>query len=354
MNDQTRQLLLDALDLLAEMNAEGLRPTQAQARLRPLQGRYPGHAIDMVWEEEAYDGSVHYDLLLNHPGQGTVSLSLCSEPALPWPLRGVHRWSEKDLVRVNNTVLPVSQAIACLDFVWEQAPLVERLVNTCLVEEALARDPVELSDAEVQGALDAFRRARGLCSASNTETWMQQHGMTHERLEKVATDEATVAKLRDRVVAGRVEPYFEAHREDFDTVCCARLEFPDEASASRACAQFRSGRSDFFDLAQRLFLDRAQHERAAGELFVAVRRGEASPELRSALFAAPPGATVGPVPGDKGHTIFRVLSHVPACLNEKTYSAIKGILFDEWLAQRRAAARIEWYWGNAACTTSAR
>jgi hypothetical protein len=37
-------------------------------------------------------------------------------------------------------------------------------------------------------------------------------------------------------------------------------------------------------------------------------------------------------------------------LDERTRDAIETLLFEEWLAERREAARIEWYWGDAAET----
>src|SRR3989442_911758 len=112
MKATLQQTLIDTLDYLMTLSREGLRPKEAQTRLRLLQKRRPDIGMDLLWEEEAYDQSVHYDMLLHLAGQGTVSLSFCPDRAVPWPMRGVHRWSEADLVRVNNTVLRVFQAIA--------------------------------------------------------------------------------------------------------------------------------------------------------------------------------------------------------------------------------------------------
>jgi len=91
--------LTGVLEYLMALRRESIRPPEAQARLRHLQTRYPDSSIDLVWEEEVYDRSVHYDALVHLDGQGTVSLSFCPDQALPWPLRGVGRWSDKDLVR---------------------------------------------------------------------------------------------------------------------------------------------------------------------------------------------------------------------------------------------------------------
>jgi putative peptide maturation system protein len=354
MNDRLHQALSDTLDYLLALVRDGTRPEGAQERLRPLQEMHPDTPVELLWEEEAYDRSVHYDALLSLPGQGTVSLSFCPESALPWPLRGARPVSERCLVKVNTILLEVDQAMACLDFIWDEVRILNRLVNACLIQEALARDPIALSDDELQHALSAFRRAHKLYTAEETYRWMERHGLTHEQLERLVADDATVAKLRDRVTAGRVEEYFQAHRADFDTARIARLHFPDAESASQAFRQICSGAVDFYEAAERLF--RAAGERpsqSADGLFAVVQRRHASPELAAAVFAAAPGDLLGPVPTEEGPVVVRALSRTTARLDEPTRAAIKKILFEEWLEERRRAARIEWYWGNAARTGAA-
>jgi putative peptide maturation system protein len=354
MTAQLRQALTEGLDYLRTMAREGTAPEEARARLRPLRGRHPDTPLDLLWEERAYDAFTHYDLLLQLPGEGTVSLSFCADGGLPWPLRGVHRWSEKHLVRVNHIVLKVDQAMACLDFIWEEAPVMQRLLDACLIQEALEKDPVELSAEELQRALDAFRRAHRLYTAEDTRRWMERRGLTHEKLERLVGDEAKIARLRDRIAAGRVDDYFEEHRADFDTARIARMQFPDNESAVRTLRQIRSGELDFCEAAEHLF--QTAEERPSGapaELFAVLRRRHTSPELGAAVFAAAPGDLLGPVRTDEGHAVVRVLSVTPARLDEPTRAAIKKILFEEWLEERRRAARIEWYWGNAARTGAA-
>jgi parvulin-like peptidyl-prolyl isomerase len=83
-----------------------------------------------------------------------------------------------------------------------------------------------------------------------------------------------------------------------------------------------------------------------------IERREAAPEFREQLFAAAPGQLVGPVEGDAGYALMRVLSVQPADLDDRTRATIKKILFENWLAERRQAARIEWCWGNASNTSA--
>jgi putative peptide maturation system protein len=352
MNDDINQTVIEALHYLRELLREGAQPGEARERLRQLEARHPGTELDLVWAAEAYDGSIHYDVLLHRAGEGTISLSCCAEEDLPWPLRGVHRSSETDLLRVNDTILSVGQAVGYLEFIWEDVATLKELVNQCLIQEALDKDPVSISDADVQQTMDAFRRAKRLYTAKDTHRWMERRSMTHEMLDDHVRHGARIAKLRERVAAGRVEEYFEVHRTHFETVLVARLEFPSEESARRAGEQIRAGASDFYAEAQTLFQARAERS-GPGEaaMFAAVRRREAPAEWQP-VFAAAPRDVVGPLHAEKGgHVLVQVLSVRPPHLDEPTRDAAKKALFDEWLAERRRAARIEWHWGDVAQTS---
>jgi putative peptide maturation system protein len=338
----------ETLTCLMALSREGVRPAEARTRLHLLREKYPETGVELLWEEEAYDASVHYDALLRVPGAGTVSLGFAPDHALPWPLRGAHRWSERQLLRVNQQFLNVDQAIACLDFVWDDRRVIDRLVNVCLVQEALALEPIELSDEEVQQAMDGFRRAHGLYTAEATYAWMARRGMAHDQLERYVSDEALVAKLRERVTAGHVVSYLATHRAEFDTARIARIDFADEAEARGAAEQIRAGEIDFLAAAGRR-LSEADDRPEAAAAFAVVPRGQA-PAGWDAVFAAAPGELVGPLPAGDGFAVVRVLAVTPAEEGERTRHAVEKRLFQCWLDERRTAATVEWNWGNAEAT----
>ena len=277
MKDALLRAVLEATALLRTLADEEARPAGALARLRELQAAYPSLGIDLLWEEETYDVSVHYDLLLSRAGEGTVSVSYCADRGVPWPLRGVHRWREGDLVRVNETMLTVDRAVANLDFIWNEAPIVERLINACLIDQELSRDPIELSDEEHQRAMDAFRRAHRLYRAEDTHRWLERRGLTVEGLETLVANEALVVRLRERVTAGRVEGYFAEHRDEFDAARIARFEVAEATDAVRIATSIRESRLDFYAAAECQALARDGRV-CRGAFFELVRRGEASPE----------------------------------------------------------------------------
>jgi putative peptide maturation system protein len=348
MNEPMQHAVIDVLEFLVGLTRERAKPDTARGRLQGLRQRHPELTLDLLSEVENYDQSVHYDVLIRRTGEGTTSLSYCPEPAIPWPMRGVHRWSDADLVRVNSIVLKVDQAIALLDFLWEDTRLIERLLNTCVVQEELERAPIGLSDAEHQRALDEFRIANKLFSADETRAWIERRGLTQEKLESYVQHKAVLAKLRDRITADRVEEYFKLHRPDFDRASIAGFKVTTESRARRLAEQFRTEGLEFFAAAERCHTEEVERGTwPASCLFSTIARREARPELRDALFAAGIGQVLGPIAVGERFEFVRVIAISPAQLDSHTRNMIRDFLLEEWLADRRRSAKIEWYWGNA-------
>ena len=345
--DAPADAVAESLTFLRALQADSIRPAEARMRLQSLRRGHPQLDIDLLSEVEAFDGTVHYDVLLRS-GAGTVSMSWCPERAVPWPLRGVHHWKEGDLLRVNAHVMQVDTAVTCLDFMWNEAGMVERLVNMCVMQEELDREPIDLGADDLQQAMDHFRAARGLFRAEDTQRWLHSHGMTHEKLERQVGEAAIVPKLRERVTAGRVQGYFEQHRDDFDMVRMARITLPAADEAATLLRRLQAGEEDFFAAAERLAADSSRSESLLRHaFFTALTRREAPQSWRAALFNAAPGDLIGPLPDEAGWCVLRVLSVQPAQWNARTQAAASQRLFDQWLAERRAASQIEWCWGDA-------
>jgi putative peptide maturation system protein len=340
-------LLADSLDFLTAVARDAGDPQDARGRLRNLRDRHPDIRMRLLWQREQYDGTLHYDLLITPPDSGTVSLSYCPDRALPWSLRGGHRATERLLLRVNGVSMELDHAIACLDFLWDEAPLAERLVTACLLWQELEEQPVELSDDELQDAMDAFRRARGLLSAEATSEWMTRHCLSHRNLEELVAGETAVARLRNRETAAKVPAYFEQHRRGLDSASIARLVFPCRPDAERVIEEIHTG-DDFHLAAERSWAEKRIS--TSNGFFLLVRRDEFAPGVASQVFDAPPGATLGPFEVDDGYALIRVLAVEHAVLNKTTKDLIERRLFAEWLERRRRSAEVEWFWGNRART----
>lgn len=337
------RLLDEALVWLREVSAARLRPEVALERLCPLRASYADVELDLVWEEEPYSGFVHYDLLLRHPERGVVSLSFCPEREVPWPLRNAHSAPDGVLVRVNGRTVDMAMAMSCLEFLWEETGLAVRLVDVALVRQALERRRFEVTDAELQAALDAFRERHGLFSREETLRFLERRGMSPEVLEQCLEGELLARKLREALTSEQVEPYFEAHRHELDTASVARLRVASEPAARALLARLQAGTLDFFTAAREAYLASGEPGRSA--LFTTVRRGTLSEEQAERIFGASPLEVVGPFPVEEGHELLCVLQVSSARLDEDTRERLQQRLFEAWLEERRREAVIDWYWG---------
>ncbi|WP_437672780.1 TIGR04500 family putative peptide maturation system protein [Sorangium sp. So ce131] len=356
MNSEVRQTTIHVLDELVRLSEERVAPREGAARLKQLaRGRAePGAAVklDVLWEEESGGGAVHYDALIRLPGWGAVSVGYCPDRGLPWAMRGTFRWSEMDMLRVNHRYIRVDEVVAQLDFLWTEPSLARQLVDAALIAEALEEDPdvYAPSDEELQVAMDSYRRRRNLLTAAATERWLEQQGMTHRSFEGRIDAIVRGDKLRRRVVGGREEAYFASHEGELDTAVLARIALADLEGARALGDRLRSGELDLLGAAAEALRQRrpaASRWEGPPPLLSRVRRWELPPERRAAVFDASPGAVLGPVETEAGLEIQQLVAVEPAVLDAATRAAIRDRLFEEWLAERRAAADVAWLWGRS-------
>ena len=344
MIDALQLAVCAVLTYLTRVTRGGVRPEDARPQLSMIAAAHPELSMQLLWEVEAYDNSLHYDVIIVRPKTGdTVSISVCQDRALPWPLRGVLRWTEANVVQVNGRMLTMEDTVGFLDVLWDEAPLMERMVNACLIRQELERDPIVLADDELQIGMDELRRAHGLFTVEETERWMCQRGMTHAQLERLVAGNLACAHLRRRIATVQVANYFESHRSQFDVACIAKIELPDPDSAERLRARVAGGTLGFASAMQEAFVSSDAGVRCA---FTSVRRCDGSSEVEAQLFVATPGDVVGPICVGSSYVVACLLELRPACDDELTRTAIEQIIFDQWLAERRRHATITWHWGR--------
>jgi putative peptide maturation system protein len=320
---------------LRRLAREHVAPAQARARMRAL-----GAGIELVHERDAYGDTYHYDAIVDEP-EGVLTVGYAPDRGQPFLLRGAERLADRDLVRVDGQTLKVRDAIALLDFVWNERRLIERLLDVCLIEAELERAPVEPSDAAVQEALDRIRASQGLHSAAATERWMAERGLTHEALERYACEQAAILAVRERSVGAQVAERFAQSRAGYERASFMRLDVPDD-EAGRAFVEEVLGTGLDLLAAAGAWMER--HPAARPPVVETRCRRELPTVLVKAVFACEPGR-LG-VGREEGRIVLvHVLALCSARLDEATRERVADELFAEWLAERRARARIEWNWG---------
>ncbi len=264
---------------------------------------------------------------------------------MPWALRHAHHARETDLLRVNGQTLNMQTVMGYLDWLWQDAALVTGLVDGCLVREAVEIRGIGASDGEVRAAMLGFRREQGLDSGAATDGWLRRRGWTRDDLEHECRRQVIAGKLRAQIAAGRVRSYFARHRGQFDTAAIARLRLADRDAARRIARRIKPGGIEFTRTLEETIL--ARPAGTATSTFETVRRRDLAAAHARAIFGAPLGGVIGPMRGADGYDVLRVLRIARARLDRPTRELIEQVLFEEWLATRRAEATVEWFWGDA-------
>jgi putative peptide maturation system protein len=342
----TASLVLETLDTLQTVARNHTTPTAARDRLRALAGTLPETRVDLVWQEQTFDHSREYQALIRQPGLGTLQLSHYPDHALPWSLRGVQPASDQVLLRVGETHMRVDQAMACIDFIWDEADILRRLIDVCLLQAEVDKNPIELSDAELQAAVDAFRRTHRLYTANATHAWLQQRGLTLAQVEEKVRDQAVILRVKQRLTDHLIGDYFEQHRAEFDRVRVLALHLSTETAATQLHSRIVEGELSFEDAVADLLARADTCELDIGLRSMGWSRRAAPSEAVEQLFEAQPGAIIGPLALDDRWSVLKVLAHTPARLDDATRCCIADLLMRDWLDREREGAVVEWLWGN--------
>ncbi|MFE8603578.1 TIGR04500 family putative peptide maturation system protein [Archangium violaceum] len=340
MNESILAAARDAMALLVELREERTGPEAAQARFQALRARHPEPWMNIVWEHESYQEMIHYDILVGDDS-GTFSLSYCADEELPWPVRGIQRFNESVVVRVNDAPIRISEAITSLDHAWHTLHIGRHLLHMSLIDQEIRARGIETSDEELAEALVRFRKKRRLFTPAQVELWMVEHGTTQAELERHLRDEQGREKLKEQVVAGQEEAYFKEHRSGFERVRAARLYVPERDEALRLYGKLRGNPSQLLTVAQARFVETGDED----ALFTTLERRELDAEQAALVFGTQPGELTGPVPSGEGYELLWVMQVLPGQFDETTRQRISSLLFDAWLEEKRRSARVEWFWG---------
>jgi putative peptide maturation system protein len=331
-----------ALDLLRDLTKEGIATGDARDRLEEFRDAIDDPSVDLVWHVDPLDDSIAYCVLLRDDDGVVVSLGR-ARGGMPWALRGVHRWSEEDLVRINGRVVKVEEAIAFLELDAPSLKVVDRIADSFLLQEEIAKRSREVDAASLQTELDLIRRRLGLATASDTRAWLEARHMTHPDLERQARDQILLRRLQEQVIRPEaVGAHFAQNASSFSVATMHWIWRHTREEATSALGELTAGRP-----IEQLALDLGNDEGHA-QLPLAVRRHRHDlPDAFGRLFEPDAPSPFGPIAYRDGFVLGYRVDLAPAKLTSDLEATIRGKLFGEWLSVRRTSADIEWLWGPA-------
>ncbi|WP_326829422.1 TIGR04500 family putative peptide maturation system protein [Streptosporangium sp. NBC_01810] len=335
--------------------------------------RHPEIRAQLVVDRRPGTPVVDYDLLLDHPDGGTVALTAPPEDGVPWLIDHSTHWAAGYLVSVNDVDVTVPQALTMLRSLSRRdASPYQEIVDQCLLVEAV--DETEpLTSADLQATADEFRRGRGLHDRESTLAWMTDAGMSGEQFEAYITGIARRRRFRRDKEAELAPGHLAANPGDFARVRAVWVTGKEKVTAGTA-ADLLAGLTSLGETAltspgeaatpsigeTAVTSIRESATPSIGETAVTSIRESATPsigetavtfatrweaDLPEALRDTAPGQVIGPVELPGGDFLTgAVLLRSPASDDPETLAAAGRAAFTGWLAERRAAATVEWHW----------
>src|ERR1700693_4339342 len=335
MKTSLEQALSDAVLLLRELPRQRSSVESAHTRFKRFQKAHRGVRCDLLVDQPPASDKADYDILLGAPDGGTVAVSWRPDLGVPWSVEHADHWAANYILTVNKLHTSIQSALIYLNTALNRRPyLMEDLINKSLIQEAMSESPPAVSNREIEKAVDDFRIGQELYSAADTRQWLEKMSLTMEALRELAAYNVRASKLKKRVTADQVRPYFETNRRVFDLLTILRVQAPFKTIALALTKLGR--RSGLWATIQK---NGSRLTAPNGQLATMFAR-----ELPPAFASASPGTIIGPERSPEGYWVGQLLQQRAASFDDRTRARIEDLLFQDWLAERRKQATVRWHW----------
>ncbi len=246
---------------------------------------------------------------------------------------------ETTLVQVNGAGVSLSQVVRELG-VADKLDFFGEFARRELVRQLAVREGIRVKPEDIQRDVDDWRYRHRLERVEDTEAWLRSRGITLADVAEDAQVKRLERALSDKVVDGRIEPYFAQHKLDFDEAEVCWIFHRDKGVMDEIGLQAREEGADFCRMAREF----SQDERTgpSGGFVGRVRRGQLPRGIAARLFAAAPGEVFGPEKASGGFALYMLQRNFPAILDDRVSNEIRDTLFSQWLQSEYQRAEIHY------------
>jgi peptidyl-prolyl cis-trans isomerase C len=280
-----------------------------------------------------------------------------AKPSAPLVVINNQEISKVAFLKEFNRSLQKDQPLTGIEKEELKRSFLVQLIDRELIHDEARRQNIEVSDADIDTALQSFRQDY---SGTSFESLLQERGLTLEAWRDELKESLIMEKLLEQAVYSKidvseeeVETYFKANRDQFnrpEQVRARQIVVSDEAMGQQALAELRQG-TPFEDVAKKYSL--SPDAQKGGDLgFFA--RGEMPPEFDAVAFDLPIGRLSELIQSEYGYHIFLVEEKRKAARMKKkdVEPEIRDIIegqkkedfYLDWLQNVRARAVIQVDW----------
>jgi len=233
---------------------------------------------------------------------------------------------------IDDQPISVRQAFRYLQVNRKLDGFIGEIVRQFVIERELETNPdLNVASTAIEQAIIDFRLQQKLTDPKQFQEWLAGNGMTYEAFHSQIAYGFKIRKLKDDIVALKLQEYFIERKVFLDRVVLSRIIVQDKELAEELKSQLSEG-GDFGQLARDYSLT---DDKVMNGMVGPVSRGTMPDLLRAAVDVASPGDVIGPLGMEERWGLFRVEELISASLEDpQVKQGLQDELFEQWLAER--------------------
>ncbi len=246
-----------------------------------------------------------------------------------------------DIAKVEDGTVTEQDILDHLKFNNEMGSIAQKVVNRKIVVQGAKKLGLAVSDKELQGAADAFRKLTRMFKAKDVMEWLDTMKTDMDRWEKFLEEQLLTKKIINKIATDdNVEAYFKTNVSQFETVEISQIILRSMDAGNEAVAMLEDG-YDFGELATEQSIDDAT-KNAAG--FIGRANRSQLPDLVAAkVFNATNGDILGPFQiGENRIAVIKIIKAKSCKFTSNIKKDIAKILFEQWRDAQANILKVEW------------
>ncbi len=243
------------------------------------------------------------------------------------------------IAQVNEETVRLSDWMRYLA-VSNQFGIVERLTRRFLIRQFALEEGIEITNEELQQAVDEWRYKYKLERSDLTKAWLNRQGITFDDVVIEVEYELIEKKLIKIKTEDRIQSYFVENKLKFDEAEVYWLFVRDESIAGEIYLQMKEDHADFCGFA-RLYSEDVK-TRLSGGYLGRLRRYQLPKGISSRVFASDPGEVLPPAKVPKGYALYMLQEFFPAIFSDTVKQEIQNTLFEIWIRKKMSQAEIQY------------
>lgn len=239
----------------------------------------------------------------------------------------INSWDQLILATLPDDSLTGSDLMAWLHRGFLETDVFHELLKNKIIHREIERQQVEVTDEEVQAAINNFRLQKHLLTGSATQKWLSKVHLNSTDFWTVFEDNARANKLKKLLIDDElVEESFALNKSTLSRVSYYQIVVKQEKKAAELSALIKMG-SCFFELARKYSEDGFAKSCGYGGVRLIT---DFDPELQYRISAASDGDLIGPIKCLGQYHLVLIDRVIKPQLDDETREGIRTQLFEAW------------------------